>query len=656
MADGVNNCFLVNAPAGSGKTTYIKAMVSKLTLENPKDNILCITYTNRAADELSGDMKSEHSFVGTIHSFLHSFMKRYFAHSDILSLYFEQYGDSIKQRIENASGDVHIAESNAKYKEKYGQLDYETVQRNMTEIFYNESAFNSLYYGGLCHDDLVSFSKCVFDRFPVIRKRISLRYQYIFIDEYQDTMADVLNIFYDAVAGTSSQLYFFGDRMQQIYTNYDGSFEERFTSFDTVKMTTNYRSVTEIVTILNRLYHDSEFVQDNSENMKKMRPDFLPRIIITNDVPSTLAMLQKDDPDTLVLYLLNKERFSAINAANLFQAFSNMEKYSYGRSYSAVDVLTAPYEENPDPLLRLLYCVLRMAKDFSKGLYGPVIHALKTNKSMFCLEVCSIKNHNDNIRLFQRLTSVFATVSDETKTILDLLRCLEETSVADKVYVGNVLSDKENEAVLEVPAIELMRVLDYLDDPKVSTQHGVKGESHNSVVFVADDSSRTPVVYMYRFFDLLCQIPISLRSFNQFYYAYSGELANLQNTIKMRISELKKADYNEYEGVILQKANAIAKQFSDDPYFQQICLDKYDEYLRNPGVTKAKGCLKESSVLGILSAYKLFYVGCSRARKNLSILLDCSKLQGDVLKQKEKFKELGFTVEEAKGRSNLEGE
>ena len=123
----------------------------------------------------------------------------------------------------------------------------------------------------------------------MIRKRISLRYQYIFIDEYQDTMADVLNIFYDAVAGTSSQLYFFGDRMQQIYTNYDGSFEERFTSFDTVKMTTNYRSVTEIVTILNRLYHDSEFVQDNSENMKKMRPDFLPRIIITNDVPSTLA-------------------------------------------------------------------------------------------------------------------------------------------------------------------------------------------------------------------------------------------------------------------------------------------------------------------------------------------------------------------------------
>lgn len=143
MADAVKNCFLINAPAGSGKTTQIKSMVRGFMLENPKDNILCITYTNRAADELTGDLKSEHIFVGTIHSFLHNFMQRYFTHSDILNLYFERYGEFIKQRIENATGDVHIADSNEKYKEKYGQLDYEAVQRNITAIFYNESAFNT---------------------------------------------------------------------------------------------------------------------------------------------------------------------------------------------------------------------------------------------------------------------------------------------------------------------------------------------------------------------------------------------------------------------------------------------------------------------------------------------------------------------------------
>lgn len=649
MADTVKNCFLINAPAGSGKTTQIKSMVRKFMLENPKDNILCITYTNRAAEELAGDFKSDNIFVGTIHSFLHNFMQRYFAHSDILRLYFERYGESIKQRIENAVGDAHIAESNDTYKEKYGQLDYETVQKNITEVYYNESAFNSLYYGGLGHDDLVSFSKYIFDCFPVIRKRISLRYQHIFIDEYQDPMADVLNIFYDAVAGTSSQLYLFGDRMQQIYLNYDGSFEQQFSLFDTVKMTTNYRSVTEIVDILNCLYHDSEFTQDNSDAMKQVKPDFPPRVIITSNVPSVLAKLQKDDPDTLVLYLFNKERFAAIGASNLFQAFSGMKKYSFGRSYSAVDVLTSSYKENPDPLLKLLYCIVIMAKDFQKGQYGLIIQTLKSNKSMFCQENCDIRNHSEKIQLYQDLTLVFSAIQDETKTISDVLLSLRDTSLVDKTYAENILADAENEAALTVPAIELVRVSDYLDNPKVSTQHGVKGESHNSVIFVADDSRNTPFVYMYRFFDLLYQVPISLQALNQFYYAYVDELADLQNTIQMKVRELKKADYVQHEGEILQKANAIVDRFSNNPYFQHICRDKYAEYLSNPGVTKAKECLKESNILGILSAYKLFYVGCSRARKNLTILLNRSKLQGDLLKQKEKFMELGFSVEEIVG-------
>lgn len=123
-------------------------------------------------------------------------------------------------------------------------------------------------------------------------------------------------------------------------------------------------------------------------------------------------------------------------------------------------------------------------------------------------------------------------------------------------------------------------------------------------------------------------------------------VADLQNSIKMKIRELKSADYNRNESAILQKANSIVKRFSADPYFQHICQDKYVAYLTKPGVTKAKECLKESSVLGVLSAYKLFYVGCSRARRNLTILLDRSKLQGDLQKQKKMFKELGFSVEE----------
>ena len=231
MANRLNNCFLINAPAGSGKTTEIKSMVQRCIIDNPKDNILCITYTNRAADELSKDVLSKNVFIGTIHSFL----KPYFAHQNILELYFEIYGARISERIDNKGQKDSITESNARYIEKYGKLDYDTVKKNIKVLSYNESPFSSLYYGGLSHDDLISFFKAVFNRYPVIGKRISSKYQFVFIDEYQDTMSDVLKIFFESVHNTKTKLFLFGDRMQQIYKNYDGSFEESFELFDTTK-------------------------------------------------------------------------------------------------------------------------------------------------------------------------------------------------------------------------------------------------------------------------------------------------------------------------------------------------------------------------------------------------------------------------------------
>lgn len=71
MANGVEeNVFLVNAPAGSGKTTWIRQQVEHYLLNNPKDNVLCITYTNRAAEELGKDLDNNRVYFGTIHSFI----------------------------------------------------------------------------------------------------------------------------------------------------------------------------------------------------------------------------------------------------------------------------------------------------------------------------------------------------------------------------------------------------------------------------------------------------------------------------------------------------------------------------------------------------------------------------------------------------------
>lgn len=645
MANKLNNCYLINAPAGSGKTTEIKSMVQRRIIDNPKDNILCITYTKRAADELSKGILSKNVYIGTIHSFLHFFLKPYFAHQDILELYFEVYGAQISERIDNKDQKESIAESNARYIEKYGKLDYDMVRNNIKVLSYNESPFSSLYYGGLSHDDLISFSKAIFNRYPVIKKRMTSKYQFIFIDEYQDTMSDVLKIFFESVHNTKTKLFLFGDRMQQIYKNYDGSFEENFELFDTTKaLTTNYRSAKNIVDILNNIYNDPALVQNSSEKMRSAKSDFDPRIIISHSIQAEIESLRKSDSDTLILYLFNRERFSDIDAINLYNAFDKMEKYSFGKAVSAVDVLTTHYEDNPDSLLKVLFCIVELLRLYKAQQYGSIIQILKGNKSVFSKDSWNIKTHNDKETVFNSIKQVFNIIESENKTIADLIRGLANVHLLNEAYLSGIVDDDDYKLAELVPVVEVVHVADYLCNPRVSTQHGVKGESHDSVVFVAEDSSSNPCVAMYRFFEMWGRIQISAKTLNQFYYDFAAEVDNIQQSIGIKGSELKKGTYIANEEMIKAKLHTVFDRFKDDPYFQFIYGADYESYFSKPGVTKAKDCLKDNAVYGILSAYKLFYVGCSRARKNLTILLDSSKIQGNFELQKKRFEEMGFQV------------
>lgn len=467
----------------------------------------------------------------------------------------------------------------------------------------------------------------------------------IFIDEYQDTMSDVLKIFFESVHNTKTKLFLFGDRMQQIYKNYDGSFEESFELFDTTKaLTTNYRSTKSIVNILNRIYNDPAFVQNISEKMRSTDSDFDPRIIISHSIQAEIENLRKTDPDTLILYLFNKERFSDIDAINLYNAFDKMEKYSFGKAVSAVDVLTTHYEDNPDSLLKVLFCIVELLRLYKAQQYGSIIQILKGNKSVFSKDSWNIKTHNDKETVFNSIKQVFNIIESESKTIADLIRGLSNVHLLNEAYLSGIVDDDDYKLAELVPVVEVVHVADYLCNPRVSTQHGVKGESHDSVVFVAEDSSNNPCVAMYRFFEMWGQIQISAKTLNQFYYNFAAEVDNIQQSIGIKGSVLKKGTYIANEEMIKAKLHTVFDRFKDDPYFQFIYGADYESYFSKPGVTKARDCLKGNTAYSILSAYKLFYVGCSRARRNLTILLDSSKIKGNLEPQKKRFEEIGFQV------------
>lgn len=646
MADAiVENLFLVNAPAGSGKTTWIRNNVRKYLLQNPNDNVLCITYTNRAAEELGKDVDSNRVYFGTIHSFINDFIGSFFSHESILELYWEVYKNQIVERIENVSQNGNWAESNMRYIEKYGGLTPEIVRSNITMISYNQAPFNSLYRGALGHDDLISFTRLAVERFPVIKKKISDKYQVVFIDEYQDTATDVLQIFYSSMIGKKSKLYLLGDKMQQIYRNYNGEFETYFNIFNkSINLSVNYRTTPKIVSILNKIYNDECYKQTAYEKNKDENMDFLPEVRIVTDIEKNVSELMEQYKDSLILYLSNKSRFYNIGVGELYDAYSGMEKYSFGKKYNAVDVLTKEEIRENDALLSFLFTVNIIVDYFTKEFYGEVFRIIRKAGTYFNCEKFIIRKHIDKHLVKDKLDDIVALYNELSTTVDDFLSlCVEKKYIREEFYSA-VVEENDYQLVKNVKVQEVKVLADYMSDPKISTQHGVKGESHDTVVFVADNSRSNPVVHMSKFFEMWSNIDITLSEFNAFYYIYSQMLNQIENKIGMKCSQLKADTYISVASIIDEELQAFTKKNETNPYYVQLLKVKMDKYFGKKNVTNVKECLKEGTVYGPLCAYRLFYVGCSRAKRNLVIMINKKDIEGFEDKLRNKLMITGFNV------------
>ena len=72
--------------------------------------------------------------------------------------------------------------------------------------------------------------------------------------------------------------------------------------------------------------------------------------------------------------------------------------------------------------------------------------------------------------------------------------------------------------------------------PHISTQHGVKGESHTSVIFVASDNGNTPNVRMYPFSELWSELEFSLPQFEELFYSYKKIIEEVEKELGMKVS------------------------------------------------------------------------------------------------------------------------
>ncbi len=645
MADRINNKFLINAPAGSGKTTTIRNSLKNITTSNPTAKILCITFTNRAADELKKNLDNSNITVCTIHSYINDLISPFFSEKLVVDLYWSIFETKITERITNTTDDKVVA-SNERYIEKYGSISKEVVRENLTHISYGETPFTSLYYGKLSHDDLLMFAFEMSKKYPILLKKIYGKYSHIFIDEYQDTSAYVLKMFYNAVnENPQVKLYLLGDRMQQIYHNYDGSFEDEFEMFDTSKkLTINHRSARDIISILNNIYNDINYNQDPSAANAQIQLDFAPRIIISENPQHTIQTIQSQMPDTLVLYLMNKEKYEEIGALNLYKCFEKMEMYSFGKKYTSSDVLSDVSEDNPDPLMKLLFSICEIAKLYSSNNFGNIITLCKKQPKIFNQVAFKLYKHCDKVTLKEKLDQFITVYRNEESTISAVLNKLQELGILKSEFLQPFAENEEYKSLFDVLIKEVHNLSEYLNTPTISTQHGVKGESHTSVAFIANDNANTPNVRMYKFFDLWSNVEFSLTDFENFYYEYAKDIASLEDKIGMSPKDFKKDTFALHQETIINACNEVLSKYTH-PLFNFICKQDYDTFLAKKNVTSARETFKLTKVEGVLTAYKLFYVGCSRARKNLSIVIDESKIATCKEAFIKKATEVGFAIE-----------
>jgi DNA helicase-2/ATP-dependent DNA helicase PcrA len=275
---------LVLAGAGSGKTRTVTFRVAYL-LEQGIDpnNILLVTFTNKASREMISRVESlchgkvRLPWAGTFHHIGYRILAQYAGllgykqnftildsedSKDLLKLCLKEDGGERTERKFPSVAVIHSILSftrNAErplqeiLEEKYPQwADYaETFARIASEYDKKKKAANVMDF-----DDLLLNLRNLLQNLEPIRRKFATQFQYVMVDEYQDTnkiQASIIDLF----ASVHKNILVVGDDAQSIYSFRAASisnildFEKKYTDAKVFRLETNYRSTPEILDLAN---------------------------------------------------------------------------------------------------------------------------------------------------------------------------------------------------------------------------------------------------------------------------------------------------------------------------------------------------------------------------------------------------------------------
>ncbi|MBQ6335791.1 MAG: UvrD-helicase domain-containing protein [Ruminococcus sp.] len=295
----------VIAGAGSGKTRALTHRFAFLVNEVGilPGNILCVTFTNKAADEmrqrihlLTGD--NDTGYICTFHSFCVSILQEdSFAVQypksflvldnadidDMLRVIYAERGLTLRDMTFRDARDMIEMQKLFRHPEYYLdmiEMSLDTLhEKYMQATDVNEIIFYGYLYQekkcfGLDYNDLIKFVLYIFSQNAEIKLKWQKRLEYIMIDEFQDI--DFLQYeLMENLCGYHKNLFIVGDPDQTIYTwrgadvRYLLEFDRNFPNVRTIMMNENYRSTPQIIAAVNSLIGKNRF---------RMKKDLIPML------------------------------------------------------------------------------------------------------------------------------------------------------------------------------------------------------------------------------------------------------------------------------------------------------------------------------------------------------------------------------------------
>ncbi len=334
---------LFGAP-GSGKTTTLTFGIMRKIEDGIKtENMLVVTFTNKASDDIRGRLKKsvldinelENLWVGTFHFQALKILRHWAGRLD----YSEDFEIAPAEEIVKMLPSPGVGKYRTKailktigFFKAYGQLPDDVKPRSAWEKtcldFYRDFVQASREKNVMDFDDLILYTLKLFDGHDDVKDYYAKKFQYVFVDELQDINLPQYQIL-RRLASQHHNIFFTGDEDQAIY-GWRGARKEL--------MYQVYKDFPDVRTfVLNRSFRLPEKIGSLAQNL----------ILKNKNFKEHLIPLSKADPGELVVYPAQHENGEA---RFVLKEIENMAKKE-NRSYSDFAVLyrrhaqSRPFEE-----------------------------------------------------------------------------------------------------------------------------------------------------------------------------------------------------------------------------------------------------------------------------------------------------------------------